>query len=162
MTDFLAPIKGGFVLISECDIGILEYKWAPVKRSDNTGGYYAAAYVDGRTQYMHRLIMQPGEGLEVDHINGDGLDNTRQNLRIATRSQNCANRKDYKPKSGFRGVYQQPHGKSWQVKLSVNGTMVRGGNFRDPVAAAHKYDELARSHYGEFATLNFPEGANKQ
>lgn len=156
MTVWLSPVKGGFTLLSEQDLYLLEHNWSVVPRQAATGGFYVAAWVDGKTVYLHRLVMGAETGQEVDHINGDGLDNSRENLRIATRSQNCANRTDYRPKSGFRGVYAQPHGHTWQVKISVGGRMVRGGNFADPEAAARKYDELAREHYGEFAVLNFP------
>lgn len=154
MTTWLVPIVNGFVLISDEDRHLLTYKWSIVS-TDGTK-QYVRANINGKNTYLHRLIMNAGPGEEVDHINGDSLDNSRPNLRIATRSQNSANRRGYRPKSGYRGVYAQPHGSTWQVKISVNGHFIRGGNFKCPVEAAHRYDELARQHFGKFASLNFP------
>jgi hypothetical protein len=155
VTTWLAPIVGGFVLISDEDRPLLRHKWRVI-RPDGVKPY-AAATIDSRTVYLHRLVMGAQRGQEVDHINGDGLDNSRENLRLATRSQNCANRAGYKPKSGFRGVYQHSNGEGWQVKLTVNGRHIRGGSYRCVNEAARAYDDLARQHFGEFAILNFPE-----
>ena len=130
--------------------------WTSAKRSSN-GGFYFFTQVKGKTIYMHRMVMQATRGVEVDHINGDASDNRRDNLRLATRAQNCVNRTDYKPASGYRGVYRQPSGKSWAVKISVGGKFIRGGNFTDKTEAAERYDALASEHFGEFAVLNFPE-----
>lgn len=154
MSVHLAQITNGLVQISDEDRSVLAHRWVVVRPDGKKR--YATTNIKGRTVYMHRLIMGAKKGQEVDHIDGDGLNNSRENLRIASRSQNCANRKSYKPKSGFRGVYAQPYGQTWQVKISVNGRMIRGGNFSNPEDAALRYDELAREHFGEFATLNFP------
>ena len=156
MTARLAPVKGGFVLISDEDRAVLRHNWALVKKKSSKGGHYAVAWIDGRTAYMHRLIANAQKGQEVDHIDGDGLNNSRDNLRLATRSQNCANRTDYKPKSGFRGVYETPLGR-WQAKISKDGVMRRGGNHADPADAARAYDAMAQESFGEFAVLNFPQ-----
>jgi len=151
MNVWLALATNGFFLISEEDRNLLVYDWSVVTTSGSK--CYVRAQVNGQNVYLHRLIMGAAKGQEVDHINGDGLDNSRANLRLANRSQNCANRRDYRSKSGFRGVYAQPNGKTWQVRISVNNKLVGGGSFSDPEEAARHY--LARQYYGEFATLNF-------
>ena len=131
-----------------------KYRWHALPKTRGEG-FYLYAQVNRRTVYMHRIVAHAPDGKQVDHINGDPSDNRRENLRLATQSENNANRASYKPKSGFRGVYAQPHGHTWQVKISVGGKIVRGGSFADPVEAARRYDRLAREHYGEFATINF-------
>jgi hypothetical protein len=158
MSTWLAPIKGGFTLVSDEDRGLLRHKWAIVRPDGSKP--YVAAWISGRTVYLHRLVLGAEKGQEVDHIDGDGLNNSRANLRLATRQQNCVNRQSYKPKSGFRGVYEQPQGGSWQVKLTVNRKHIRGGSYKTPEEAARVYDRLAFEHFGEFAKLNFPQSEN--
>jgi len=105
---------------------------------------------------MHRMIMQPPEGMVVDHINGNGLDNRRCNLRICTQEQNARNNA---PKgngaSRFKGVF--PCGKKWGAKVTHRKKTHRLGVFADEVEAAKARDRLALKLHGEFARLNFPE-----
>jgi len=110
-----------------------------------------------RLVQMHRLIMGFPEGF-VDHINGDGLDNRRANLRLATRSQNRANSRP-RGRSGLKGVYGMP-GQRWQAWGGVDSTKVYLGTFDDPNHAAAAYDRWAIVAHGEFARLNFPQGAD--
>ena len=80
--------NGGFAEVDFDDLGrVLAHTWSRCspKRSKTS---YAITRVDGRTVYMHRFVLDPPLGVEVDHVNGDGLDNRRANLRPATRSQN--------------------------------------------------------------------------
>lgn len=78
------------------------------------GSGYAACSVRGVTTYMHRLIMglQPGDRRNVDHINGDGLDNRRENLRVVRHQENCTNRRriNVRNKTGHSGVFYDRHG----------------------------------------------------
>lgn len=105
------------------------------------------------SRLMHRVILNAPPGMEVDHINGDGLDNRRCNLRLATPSQNTANcKRPITNKTGFRGVY--PHRAKYRAKLSVSGRRVVGTLRLTPVEAAEDYNRLALKHHGEFATLN--------
>lgn len=150
--------NGERALVSSEDYpAVSAHKWWTSADRSLAGGFYFYTQDKGKTVYMHRLILDAPKGIEVDHINGDASDNRRENLRLATRAQNCANRSHYKPKSGFRGVYERKSGRFWQVMISVNGRMMNGGNFPDKIAAARRYDALAREHFGEFAVLNFPE-----
>jgi hypothetical protein len=107
------------------------------------------------TVYLHRVITGAEKGQLVDHANGDGLDNRRENLRLCDASLNCVNRRNYKPASGFRGVY--PSGKRWVALLWSRGKRYRGGSFVTKEEAARAYDAMAHEHFGEFAVLNFPE-----
>jgi len=102
---------------------------------------------------MHTLIT----GWDyVDHINGNGLDNRRANLRHATDALNSRNRRIRSDNtSGYKGVHLS-RGK-WRAVLTRDGRVVFHGSFDSAEDAAHAYDAAAREHFGEFAFLNFPE-----
>jgi hypothetical protein len=110
---------------------------------------------------MHRDVMGAPDGLLVDHINQNGLDNRRSNLRIATGAQNQRNahgrgiHRGKASSSAFRGV-SRSKGK-WGAHVSVNGRNIRLGTFVTEEAAARAYDKAARQYHGEFAGLNFPD-----
>jgi hypothetical protein len=104
---------------------------------------------------LHVEIMGKRHNHEIDHINGDALDNRRCNLRFCTRSQNQANTLRQRPAvSGFRGVY--PHGRKWQALIKMSGRLRHLGIFEDAVTAAKAWDRAARRVHGNFARLNFP------
>lgn len=104
--------------------------------------------------YLHRLIVGARDRESVDHINGDGLDNRRANLRICTPSQNSMNRnKQSNNKSGYKGVRKMGNG--WQAKIGVCRKVICIGTFSTPEAAAHAYDDAARKYHGAFAKTNF-------
>ncbi len=129
-----------------------------VRQVEGKTAWYAQAQFDRRTVFMHRLILGAEKGQEVDHINGNGLDNRRANLRFCNRSQNSANTRRDPPKSGFRGVYSDK--RLWAARISINGRRRSLGMFEDPADAARAYDAAAKEAFGEFATLNFPPHAN--
>ena len=118
------------------------------------GGRYA--YV---TVPMHRFIIEAPEGTEVDHINGNVLDNRKENLRVCTRSQNIANTRKPRRKKGcssvFKGVSWDKTNKTWVARVQPNGKVYRK-TFKTELAAARAYDEMAKQHFGEFARTNFP------
>lgn len=111
---------------------------------------------------LHRLLLNAPKESEVDHINGDGLDNRRSNLRLATRAQNAANtivRKRHSTKpSRFRGVHWAPRGLAgyWVAQIRIEGKFRHLGYCKDEEQAARLYDDAAFEAHGEFATLNFP------
>jgi len=135
-----------------------EYKWyAQVTRSKT--GFVAARRLRSKIVFLHREIMQPPVGLQVDHINGDGLDNRRQNLRVVTDRQNKQGFRRFRKgkwMSRYRGVSQTPKGR-WQARLCLNGKLVYLGTYSDEEAAARARDAGAIQHYGEYAALNFPK-----
>jgi len=109
--------------------------------------------------FMHRLVMSPPDDMYVDHINGDGLDNRRANLRVVSRLHNCWNRrKQATPSSSrFKGVTKRKGSKKWKACIRFDKRLIDLGLFEDEVEAGRAYDEAARRYYGEFAQLNFPE-----
>lgn len=92
----------------------------------------------------------------TDHINGDGLDNRRSNLRPATHAQNMRNRrKNWNNTSGFKGVSLTENG-TWRARITIDNRRVSLGCFADRIEAARAYDRAAQDLHGEFARLNFP------
>jgi hypothetical protein len=110
---------------------------------------------------LHREIMGHPEGLFVDHKNGDGLDNRRDNLRLATREQNMCNRRKTKSKtsSRFTGVSFNKRIGRWSAYVGHCRKNIFLGYFDDEITAARTHDAAAKKYHGEFARLNFPEAA---
>ncbi len=104
---------------------------------------------------LHRLIMRPPKGLDVDHINHDGLDCRRVNMRVCTRSQNHQNRAKTRGTSKFKGVSW--HKGAWRATIVLDHKQINLGLFDNEAEAGMAYDAKARELFGEFAHLNFPE-----
>lgn len=125
------------------------------------GRPYASRHIVVRTGVyrqllLHRFIMKPPKGLQVDHENHNGLDCTRKNLRLCTNTQNNQNKpKDKKNKSGFKGVGWSKQKQKWRVRIAFDGHQKEIGCFDDLLEAARAYDEAAKQYHGEYAYLNF-------
>jgi hypothetical protein len=143
---------------------LIKYKWH-ARQSSRT--YYANRIEVTKKQRkgisMHRFVMSEalkgyGVEMQVDHINGDGLDNRKVNLRLATAAQNSRNRRQCRGKSSkYKGVsFIKPKGK-YVAEITCNGKRMSLGHFKSEVKAAKAYDEAAKKYHGEFACLNFPE-----
>jgi len=108
--------------------------------------------------YLHRFIMDCPIGMEVDHINRDGLDNRRANLRICTREENGRNRRIGKNNtSGYHGVSYartEKRKKRWLVSIRAGNRKIHVGRFYTSLEAAYAYNKAAKKYHGEFASLN--------
>lgn len=126
---------------------------------------YVHTYLNGHSLSMHRLILANScQGREIDHINGDGLDNRRDNLRICTRAENVQNSSGHRRrKCLYKGVSQvkritgRKGGRQWEARICVDGKQRVIGLFHDALEAAKAYDIWARLLHGRFARLNFPK-----
>jgi hypothetical protein len=106
---------------------------------------------------MHRFICNPPAGLLIDHINCNGLDNRRDNLRPATHSQNNCNRpKRRNTTSRFVGVHFAKKMNKWAAQIKHKEGKKWLGYFDNEIDAAKAFDAAARKYHGEFARLNFP------
>lgn len=149
MIQFQLPC-GRVTVLDDADEGLLAGRnW----HSDRRGRtYYVRGRLPGENQggtYLHNLLM----GGRADHRDGDGLNNTRSNLRRCTQRQNGLNRA---PKAGkkFKGVYRR--GPTFRAQIYLDGKSYTSGGHATEEAAARAYDEMAVRLHGEFAWLNFP------
>jgi len=110
-----------------------------------------------RTLSMHRVIMNLkfNDRKDVDHIDGNSLDNREQNLRICSRSQNQANRKLQKGTSKYKGVCWYKKYEKWEASIRVNNKNIHLGYFENELDAAAAYDLAALKYFDEFAKTNF-------
>lgn len=105
--------------------------------------------------YMHRVILDAPRGMQVDHVDGNGWNNLRSNLRLATRAQNNANMATRKGTSQFKGVYLRGDTGKWCARVKQHGDVTYLGCFTNEEDAARAYDAAAIRIFGEFARLNF-------
>jgi len=113
--------------------------------------------VKRKTILMHRFITSAPRHLVVDHINHNGLDNRKANLRLCTRAQNCYNRRSLRNKSSkYKGVTWDKGRKLFIVHIRHNGKRYYLGRFKSEIKAAKAYDKKAKELFGKFAFLNFP------
>ena len=136
--------RGAVTVIDDGNAHLKEKKWY----QNNTG--YAAREENNRTVLMHRLIMEAKPGQEVDHINGDKLDNRKSNLRFVTRRQNLQNRTW--PMKGVSKKSDNTRGpRRWVARITVDGKLKFLGDFYTPEEAENAYREAARFYFGEYA-----------
>lgn len=108
----------------------------------------------GKMIRMHRIIMSASDSDKIDHINGNGLDNRRCNLRVCTQSQNIKNQRKTRGTSKYKGVHWHKPNKKWVVQIKLNGIGRYVGCFISEIQAAKAYNKAAKKLHGEFARLN--------
>jgi hypothetical protein len=162
----LLPLsQNKFAIVDADDYDRLnKYKWC-LSRTRHTN--YAMRRTKGKrvngkrvkrkTIMMHRFITNAPRHLVVDHINHNGLDNRKQNLRLCTRAENSRNRRPFNIKgSRYKGVSWDKGRKVFIACIYCNRKNYYLGRFKSEIAAAKAYDRKARELFGEFAYLNFP------
>jgi hypothetical protein len=113
-------------------------------------------YAKSEKGYLHRLIIDAPAGVEVDHVNGDKLDNRRCNLRLVSSSENKWNRgkQNGSYSSRFKGVSWHAASQSWRAQIKVKRKLISLGYYPTEIDAARAYNAGALKHHGEFAFLN--------
>ena len=154
-TRYIALTKGKFALVAAADYERLnKYKWTA---SQVGVTWYARRQSRGKTIFMHREIMHAPDGMVVDHIDGNGLNDHPRNLRLCTHRQNAYNSRSASGTSKYKGVtYDKTTGK-WRASINHNGKHYHLGLFDTEIEAAQAYDEKAGELFGQYAYLNFPE-----
>ena len=156
--DNMAQIRltqGQYAIVDNEDFARLNsFKWYANKMGNT---YYAVRNSKQKSIHMHREILglKSGDGLLTDHINGNGFDNRRVNLRRCTRSQNQHNMHSIWGTSKYKGVSWHKAGKKWQARICVDGKRIHLGLFDSEIEAARIYNQKARELFGEFAKPNF-------
>jgi hypothetical protein len=105
--------------------------------------------------YMHEVILGKQDNRQIDHVDGNGLNNCRSNLRFASHSQNQCNRHKVRGSSRFKGVCWSNRNKKWRASIRSGDKYFNLGHFTTEEAAALAYDQAARQLFGEFARLNY-------
>lgn len=150
--------KGFYSLIDEEDfLRVSKFKWSASVYKNN---FYAITDIYQKNKKkkirtgMHRFLMNFPKNKDVDHINGNGLDNRKINLRVCSRSQNSMNRdKSSLNKSGYKGVSWCKAMNSWQACISFNRKTIYLGCYSTPKKAHEIYSIAAKKYYGEFAYI---------
>ncbi len=167
----LMPLsQNKFAIVDAEDYNRLnKYKWC---LSKTTHTNYALTRVKAKrvkgkrakrkAMLMHRFILNAPRHLVVDHINHNGLDNRKKNLRLCTRAENNRNRRSFcKGTSRYKGVSWDKKRKLFLAAIRCNGKYYNLGRFKSETKAAKAYDKKAKELFGEFAFLNFPDPATE-
>jgi hypothetical protein len=149
---------GTFALVDNEDYDELsKRRWHVIKTGRQM---YVVGYIvggKGKAERMHRHILNAPDGILVDHINGNGIDNRRVNIRLCTQQENQRNRQLRVDKSGFKCVGWHKASNKWRAYIVIDGKYKQLGVYFCAVKAAKAYDKSAIEHFGKFAKLNFPQ-----
>jgi hypothetical protein len=158
--------KGLIAIVDDIDGELSALKWHPTIGRQTTYAQRRPRFGENAIP-LHRVVLERVLGRTLskdefaDHINHNGLDNRRENLRLATRTENMRNkRRPRNNTSGYKGVCWDKKNSKWQVHIRVNSKQKLLGRFTDIKEAARIWNQAAIEAYGEFASLNvIPEDA---
>jgi len=145
--------KHFIVDLSAIDL-VLSHNWSASRKHNKL---YVVTSMSGKTRYLHQLLLNidSGNQLEVDHINGNPLDNRKSNLRECTHSSNMKNISSRRSKTGYIGVYPEKNSSKYVARIQSDNKPIHVGTFDSIEEAAKARDAAAIQYHGEFANLNF-------
>lgn len=150
--DAFVPLTLGLEAIIDASdaAAIGQFNWSARKRNATA---YAFSWDGQKSIRLHRVLLGDAcVGFDVDHINGNGLDNRRANLRVATRSENMRNRgAQSNSRTGVKGVHIDRRSGRFRAVIGLNGHLISLGFFGSVEAAAAAYAEAAARLHGAFA-----------
>lgn len=154
--------QGKVAMVDDADYEWLnQFKWCASWSGNLVYAMRQMKQPDGRFRHtkMHRLILGVAAGVQVDHIDCNGLNNVRANLRAATNQDNQHNKTMYSNNtSGFKGVSWHKHRQLWYAQIRLNGKTISLGYFSTREEAAARYDLAAHELFGDFARPNNTQG----
>lgn len=164
---------GKFAYVDEVDADLANPTWhaAFCRRSCYAKGVMRIAPKTVKELRMHRIVLERKLGRRlkkkemVDHIDGNGLNNSRSNLRVATNAQNSENQRkkaNANTSSKFKGVSWHKSTRKWRAYIRHKYKCVHLGLFRSETDAAKAYDRRAKKLFGDFCNLNFPDKLMEQ
>lgn len=145
---YVTLTRGLEAIIDADDVGLVsDRNWFAL-----VGKYGHAYAIADRGTLMHRVLLAPESKLDIDHIDGNGLNNRRENIRIATRQQNMANKKvDRRAALQTKGVYMDRRRKKFRACIKSMGKSIHLGTFETLDEASEAYRRAAKGFWGEFA-----------
>lgn len=149
---------GEFSIVDAEDFDrVNSFNWSGKTQRTSTYQCYAICRIENI--WLHRLILGiTDRNIQVDHIDHNGLNNQKSNLRACTSSQNCMNTRKAKNKtSKYKGVSFCALKNNYKVSITIKGKWMHLGYFKKEIDAALEYDNKAKEYFGEFAFLNFPD-----
>lgn len=146
---YITAANGMTIMVDEADIpAVSEFNWSAMH---NGYTWYAVRSVKGKRMLMHRQLISPGSGEQVDHLDHNGLNNTRANMRLCSPSSNNFNKADPLNKTGFRGVYKATNCDRYFSTIKHNKVKRHLGYFLTPEEAYMAYTKAAIEIYGDLA-----------
>jgi hypothetical protein len=141
------------VLIDEEDLWLISFrKWQVNQR--NEGYIYFTSRINGNHSSLHREIIKCPKSYFVDHINGNTLDNRKENLRVCTRSENIRNQKTrIDNTTGFKGVGYDKSRNKYKARIKITGKYLFLGRFESPDEAYIAYCKASKKYHGEFGRI---------
>jgi hypothetical protein len=156
----IALNNGKVAIVDDADYEWLKQRTWHARKGRDSKTFYAGTNTSRKEPprkllLMHRVIVGAEPGQQVDHIDGNGLNNCRNNLRFCTNTENQYNKPmPVNNTSGYKGVSMHKHSKKWRATIGHSGKHKHIGYFDSPEEAARAYDDAALRQFGEFARLN--------
>lgn len=149
--------KGYFAKVFVRDLPLISsFRWRTIVQKCSVYSIATKRVSTGvfKTVFMHRLILDAPSGVQVDHKDGDGLNNLASNLRLATRSQNQMNMRKHKKKASLKGASYDKSKNRWKAQISRDRKAIYLGYFDSEIEAHYAYCEASKKYHGEFGRTN--------